>query len=417
MLSSSQHTKNMNPRLAALHPYPFEKLRRLLATVQPPAELSRIDLSIGEPKHAPPRLAIDAMLASSAGLSGYPPTKGDPALRSAMSEWISGRYGIPAPDPDTQILPILGSREALFSFAQAVVDPAAGPYSGPVHVVCPNPFYQIYEGAALLAGARPWYVNARAERGHGYAWDDIPPDVLCRTQLLYVCSPGNPTGHVLKLEDWKRLFELSDEYGFIIAADECYSEIYFDENRPPIGALQAASQLGRTDYRRLVSFSSLSKRSSLPGLRSGYVAGDATILSQFLLYRTYHGSAMSAVVSKTSIAAWNDEIHVQQNRQLYREKFDAVLPVLTPALGVDKPEAAFFLWAPTPYDDTEFARDLYRATGVTVLPGSFLAREANGTNPGQGHVRIALVAEPAECLTAAHRIAHFCSTLPNRNHP
>ena len=417
MIASTHYLKNMNSRLAALHPYPFEKLRRLLASVQPPADLKPIDLSIGEPKHAPPALAVEAMLASSAGLSGYPPTKGDAALRAAMSQWIAARYGIPAPDPDSQVLPVLGSREALFSFAQAVVDASPRSSGEPVHVVCPNPFYQIYEGAALLAGAQPWYLNAREEMGHGYAWDDIPADVLRTTQLLYVCSPGNPTGHVLQLEDWKRLFGLSDEYGFVIAADECYSEIYFDEAKPPIGALEAAYKLGRSDYKRLVSFSSLSKRSSLPGLRSGYVAGDAGILSQFLLYRTYHGGAMSGVVAKTSIAAWNDEVHVQHNRQLYREKFDAVLPVLGPAVDVERPEAAFFLWARTPYDDTEFARDLYEACGVTVLPGSFLARRANGINPGQGRVRIALVAELAECLTAAHRIAHFCSTLPNRNHP
>jgi len=417
----------MNSRLAALHPYPFEKLRRLLAGVQPPADLSPVDLSIGEPKHAPPTLAVEAMLGATAGLSGYPPTKGDPALRSAMSQWIARRYGIPPLNPDTQILPILGSREALFSFAQVVVDSVSGRAADgatgataqeaePAYVICPNPFYQIYEGAALLAGAEPWYLNARPELDHGYAWEDIPVDVLRNTQLMYVCSPGNPTGRVLQFEDWKRLFELSDEYGFIIAADECYSEIYFDEGAPPIGALEAAYKLGRTDFRRLVSFSSLSKRSSLPGLRSGYVAGDAEVLAQFLLYRTYHGSAMSAVVAKTSIAAWNDERHVQENRRLYRDKFEAVLPVLSAALGVEKPEAAFFLWAPTPYDDTEFARDLYEATAVTVLPGSYLAREAAGINPGKGRIRIALVAGQEECLTAAHRIANFCSSLPHRKH-
>lgn len=416
----------MNSRLAALHPYPFEKLRRLLAGVQPPADLSPVDLSIGEPKHAPPTLAVEAMLGATAGLSGYPPTKGDPALRSAMSQWIARRYGIPPLNPDTQILPILGSREALFSFAQVVVDSVSGRAADgatgataqeaePAYVICPNPFYQIYEGAALLAGAEPWYLNARPELDHGYAWEDIPVDVLRNTQLMYVCSPGNPTGRVLQFEDWKRLFELSDEYGFIIAADECYSEIYFDEARPPLGGLEAAVRLKRNDFRRLVSFSSLSKRSSLPGLRSGYVAGDATILERFLLYRTYHGSAMSLVTAKASIAAWNDEDHVVENRRLYRDKLESVLPVLQPVLDVQRPEAAFFLWAGTPYEDTKFVRDLYAATGVITLPGSYLARESQGTNPGRKRIRIALVAPHAQCVEAAQRVAQFCSISSNRN--
>ncbi|MFA7668667.1 MAG: succinyldiaminopimelate transaminase [Burkholderiaceae bacterium] len=399
----------MNPRLDALHPYPFEKLRRLLARAAAPPDLPVIDLSIGEPKHAAPQSVVEAMKNAMAGLSVYPPTKGDPELRRSMATWISRRYSIPPPDADTQILPVQGSREALFAIAQTVVDATQDPY-----VICPNPFYQIYEGAALLAGARPWYLNVDPDIAHGYVWDDIPDDVLAHTQLMYVCSPGNPTGRVLSLDDWRHLFELSDEFGFVIAADECYSEIYFDEARPPMGSLEAATRLGRHDYRRLVSFSSLSKRSSLPGLRSGYVAGDADILAHFLLYRTYHGSAMSAVVSRASISAWDDEAHVLENRRLYREKLDAVLPILGPALNVERPQAAFFLWAPTPYDDAQFTLDLYAATGVITLPGSFLAREAHGVNPGSRRVRIALVAPQGQCVEASHRIAGFCPPSPFR---
>ncbi|MDS1141325.1 succinyldiaminopimelate transaminase [Pusillimonas sp. SM2304] len=393
----------MNPRLSALHPYPFEKLRRLLAQAGPSAaQQTPINLSIGEPKHATPALISQAMQDAMSGLAVYPPTKGDPALRSAISSWIGRRYGIAAPDPDTQVLPALGSREALFAFAQAVIDPDAGAL-----VICPNPFYQIYEGAALLAGARPYFINAQAELNFGYDWAAVPADVWRKTQLLFVCSPGNPAGNVMSLDDWKRLFTLSDEYGFAIAADECYSEIYFDESSKPLGGLQAANLLGRGDYRNLMCFSSLSKRSNVPGLRSGFVAGDAKLIEQFLLYRTYHGSAMSPVVSQASIAAWNDEAHVVDNRRLYREKFDAVLPILEPVLDVSRPDASFYLWARTPGADTDFVRDLYGATGVTALPGSFLAREAHGVNPGANRIRIALVAPKQQCIEAAGRIAAF----------
>lgn len=402
--------KNMNSRLDSLHPYPFEKLRRLLADTQAPEGLTPIDLSIGEPKHPTPPLVIDTMKAALDGLASYPPTKGSPELRRVMAEWIGRRYHMPAPDPDMQVLPVQGSREALFAFAQVVVD--AGPEAV---VICPNPFYQIYEGAGLLAGAQIWYLNSDAQRDHGYDWDAIPENVLQKCQLLYVCSPGNPTGKVLNMEDWRKLFELSDRHDFVIAADECYSEIYFDEAAPPLGALEAAWQLGRQDFRRLISFSSLSKRSSLPGLRSGYVAGDASLLERFLLYRTYHGSAMSLVTAKASVAAWSDEAHVVENRQMYRSKLDAVLPLLASALDVPKPQAAFFLWAGTPYDDTAFVRDLYAATGVTTLPGSFLAREAHGINPGRQRIRIALVAPQAQCEEAARRIVEFCSSSSFRN--
>ena len=397
--------KNMNPRLETLHPYPFERLRRLLSDSRPPEGLSRIDLSIGEPKHATPELVMEAMKTALSGLASYPPTKGMPELRQAMADWIAKRYNITAPSAESQILPVQGSREALFALAQTVVDA-----SKDALVICPNPFYQIYEGAALLAGAQPWYLNANQQDGCTYDWNAIPEHVLKRCQLMYVCSPGNPAGNILELEDWRRLFALSDQYGFVIAADECYSEIYFDETCPPLGSLEAAVKLDRPDFPRLVSFSSLSKRSSLPGLRSGYVAGDADIIERFLLYRTYHGSAMSLVTAKASIAAWNDEQHVIDNRRLYHEKLEAVLPVLAPVLKLRKPEAAFFLWAGTPYDDTEFVKDLYAATGVTTLPGSFLARDSHGINPGRGRIRIALVAPEAQCVEAAQRIAEFCSS-------
>lgn len=393
----------MNPRLDALQPYPFEKLRALMAEAgTPPEGLRPIGLQIGEPKHAAPQRVKDALAGSLDGLSVYPPTKGDPALRTAISQWIARRYDLPAPDAETQVLPVLGSREALFAFAQVVIDP-----SRPARVVCPNPFYQIYEGAALLAGAQPYFVNADPARDFGCNWDRVPAEVWAQTQLLFVCSPGNPAGNVMSLDEWRTLFELADRHGFVIAADECYSEIYLDEDDPPLGALQAARRLGRNDYRGLVCFSSLSKRSNVPGLRSGFVAGDAALIARFLLYRTYHGSAMSPIVTAASIAAWNDEGHVEDNRAQYRAKFDAVLPVLEPVLDVRRPQASFYLWAGTYGSDTIFTRDLYAQTGVTVLPGSLLAREAHGANPGAGRIRIALVAPLADCLEAAHRIADF----------
>lgn len=393
----------MNPRLSALHPYPFAKLRELLAQAgSPPAGLEPINLSIGEPRHATPILIEDALKHATAGLAVYPPTKGDATLRLAIASWLEKRYHIPRPDPDTQVLPVLGSREALFAFAQTVINPGAG-----AQVVCPNPFYQIYEGAALLAGAAPYYVNADAAHGFGCNWADVPAKVWRNTALLYVCSPGNPAGNVMSLDNWRTLFALSDEHNFVIASDECYSEIYLDEGHAPLGGLEAAAKLGRTNYRNLVCFSSLSKRSNVPGLRSGFVAGDAQLIEAFLLYRTYHGSAMSAVVSAASVAAWGDEDHVIENRRLYREKFDAVLPILNPVLDLARPDASFYLWAATPDSDTNFVRQLYATTGVTTLPGSFLAREAHGINPGAGRIRLALVAPLAQCIEAAERIALF----------
>ena len=393
----------MNPRLDTLQPYPFEKLRLLLAQAgAAPAGLRAINLSIGEPKHAAPQCVKDAMVGALDGLSVYPPTKGDPKLREAISQWIGKRYSIPCPNPETQVLPVLGSREALFSFAQVVLDSTKNGI-----VVCPNPFYQIYEGAALLGGATPYYVNSDPKLNFGCDWSTVPNEIWARTQLLFICSPGNPAGNVMSLAEWRTLFELSDRYGFVIASDECYSEIYLDEANPPLGGMQAAVQLGRIDFRNLVSFSSLSKRSNVPGMRSGFVAGDATLMAKFLLYRTYHGSALSPVVSAASIAAWQDEAHVIDNRQQYRAKFDAVLPILEPVLNVKRPDASFYLWAGTKGPDADFVRDLLTHTNVTTLPGSFVGRTVNGVNPGQNRIRIALVAPLADCVEAAHRIADF----------
>lgn len=389
----------MNPNLEKLHPYPFQKLRDLFSGVQPKADLQPVNLSIGEPKHATPELIQSALTKHLSGLANYPTTLGSAELRTAISEWLSRRYDIPALDIDKEIVPVNGSREALFAFAQAVVDASRNPV-----VISPNPFYQIYEGAAFLAGAEPYYLNTLPENGFRMDYASVPESIWQRTQLLYVCSPGNPTGKVMNLEDWRVVFELADRYGFVIASDECYSEIYFDEAHPPLGALQAARQLGR-DYRNLVMFSSLSKRSNVPGMRSGFVAGDARILEKFLLYRTYHGCAMNPAVQAASAAAWKDEHHVQENRRLYREKFEAVLPLLKNVLEVEMPDAAFYFWARTRgTSDTELALRLYRDFNITVLPGSFLAREAHGVNPGSGFIRIALVASIAECMDAARRM-------------
>jgi len=390
----------VNPRLSRLQPYPFERLRSLFADVAPNPALAPINLSIGEPRHPTPPLLLDALTRSLGGLANYPTTIGAIALREAIAGWLARRHGLPPLDPGTQVLPVLGSREALFAFAQTVVD---GSRAGAT-VVMPNPFYQIYEGAALLAGAEPYCVNADPERGFAPDWDAVPEAVWARTQLVYVCSPDNPTGRVTRPEEWRRLFALSDRHGFVIAADECYSEIYFDEGRPPTGALAVAHAQGRHEYPRLLVFGSLSKRSNAPGLRSGYVAGDAALVKAFLLYRTYHGSAMSGIVAAASIAAWNDEAHVRANRAAYAAKFAALQPRLAPVLPCPMPEAAFYLWARTHGDDAAFARRLLAEKNVTVLPGSYFARAAHGVNPGAGYVRIALVAPFAECADAVDRI-------------
>ena len=402
---------NVNPNLARLHPYPFERLRQLFSGMTPNPKLREIKLSIGEPQHATPAFIKDALTAGLGGLSNYPTTLGIPALRHAVAEWMERRYGLPDIDPEAHIIPVNGSREALFAFAQTVIDPSGSSNRSYIPlVVSPNPFYQIYEGAAYLAGADLRFLNTLPENNFAFDYDTLSDEEWQRVQLLFVCSPGNPTGKTLDLEDWKLLFALSDKYGFIIASDECYSEIFFDEANPPLGCLQAARTLGRS-LDRLVMFSSLSKRSNVPGMRSGFVAGDAAILKQFLLYRTYHGSAMNPAVQAASIAAWNDESHVVANRDLYREKFAAVTPLLTRVLGTAMPDASFYLWARTPLADTEFARALTADYNVVVLPGSFLARQSCGVNPGAGFVRIALVAPLSECLEAADRIREFVSKL------
>ncbi len=398
----------MNPNLSRLHPYPFEKLRALFQGIAAPAGLKPIRLSIGEPQHATPAFILQALADNLGGMATYPTTQGTDALREAIAGWLMRRYALPAVDAGSQVLPVNGSREALFAFAQCVLDGS----SAGAKVVSPNPFYQIYEGAALLGGAEPVFLNNTAAGNRfGPNFDSLPESVWREVQLVFVCSPGNPTGRVLTLEEWRQLFDLSDRHGFVIAADECYSEIYFDEAAPPLGALQAAQQLGRGDFRNIVMFSSLSKRSNVPGMRSGFVAGDAAVLKDFLRYRTYHGCAMSPAVQAASVAAWNDEAHVLENRRLYREKFARITPLLAPWLEVERHDAGFYLCARTTIADTEFARRLQAEYNVTVLPGSFLAREAAGINPGERYVRIALVAEPGECLEAAERIAAFCQNL------
>lgn len=395
----------MNSRLDQLHPYPFQKLRELFAGVTPNPDYAPVNLSIGEPKHPTPEFIKQALTQNLAGLATYPLTQGTETLRKSLAAWCHRRYGVEL-DPAIEVLPVNGSREALFAFAQAVVDPS----KHKKRVISPNPFYQIYEGAALLAGATPYYLNTTPENGFRMDWETVPEDLWEMVQLVYVCSPGNPTGKVMSLADWKTIFDLSDQHGFVIASDECYSEIYFDEASPPLGALTAAKQLGRS-HKNLVVFNSLSKRSNVPGLRSGLVAGDAKVLKKFLLYRTYHGSAMSPMVQAVSAVAWDDEAHVVENRRQYAAKFASVQPVLANAMDAPMPDAAFYLWAKVPGgDDTVFARELYRDYHVTVLPGSFLAREAKGVNPGKGFVRIALVDGLTQCEEAANRIVNYCNT-------
>ena len=402
----------MNPLLQRLKPYPFERLRQLHADVIPNPAYTPISLGIGEPRHATPQLIKDALSSSLAGLASYPGTLGEPALRQTLADWLARRYGIRV-NPATQILPVNGSREALFALAQTVIDPTDSSASPGATVVCPNPFYQIYEGAALLAGAQPYFVPSLAERNFAVDWASVPDAVWATTQLVFVCTPGNPAGSVMTLGEWQLLFELSDRHGFVIASDECYSEIYF-RDEAPLGGLEAAVKLGRSDFKNLVAMTSLSKRSNVPGLRSGFVAGDAALIKPFLLYRTYHGSAMSPVVQAASIAAWRDEAHVIENRALYRAKFAQVTPLLAGVMDVALPDAGFYLWAGIPAafggSDTAFSRELLAAYNVVVLPGSYLARDGNGpngSNPGAGRIRMALVAGTDECVQAAQRIVQF----------
>ena len=397
----------MNPHLSKLQPYPFEKLRQLFAGVTPNPQYREIRLSIGEPQHATPAFIRNALSAGLGGLASYPSTLGSSELRNSIAAWLQRRYGLQGIDPETQVIPVNGSREALFAFTQTIVDASRG--NTPL-VVSPNPFYQIYEGAAYLAGAEPRFLNTLPGNDYAFDFAALSEAEWQRVQLFFVCSPGNPTGKVLSLDDWKQLFALADRYGFVIASDECYSEIYFDEARPPLGCLQAASLLGR-GFERLVMFSSLSKRSNVPGMRSGFVAGDATTLKAFLLYRTYHGSAMSPAIQAASVAAWNDEAHVVENRRQYAEKFAAVTPLLAEVLTTAMPDAGFYLWARVPCSDSDFARALLADYNVVLLPGSYLARTAQGVNPGAGYLRIALVAPLADCVEAAERIRSFIATL------
>lgn len=399
----------MNPDLNQLHPYPFEKLAALKASVTAPAQLTDIMLSIGEPKHEPPAFVLEALVKNLGKLSHYPTTKGLPELRTTIAAWASKRFQL---NPgtftaDNHVLPVNGTREALFAFAQAIVDRSK---PGAL-IVSPNPFYQIYEGAALLSGAQPYFLNCTPENNFIPDFSAVPAEIWQRCQLLFICSPGNPTGAVMDTAQLKDLIALADKYDFVIASDECYSELYFDESNPPVGLLQACAELGRDDFARCVVFHSLSKRSNLPGLRSGFVGGDATILEKFLLYRTYHGCAMPVPTQLASVAAWQDEGHVIGNRDAYRQKFDAVLDILAGVLPVAKPDASFYLWPRTPINGETFAQQLFAQQRVTVLPGSYLARAANGVNPGEDYVRMALVAPLAECIEAAQRIKHFVQSL------
>ena len=401
----------MNPDLQTLKPYPFERLAQLKAGAVPPAGLPHIAMSIGEPKHRAPSFVVESLIANLYGLGVYPAARGLPELRRSIAAWCARRFKLKpgAIDPERQVLPVSGTREGLFAFAQAVVD-----RSRDALVLMPNPFYQIYEGAALLAGATPIYLACRP--GHGFLpdLDAVPETLWRRCQLLYLCSPGNPTGAVMDLAYLKRVIELSDRFGFVIASDECYSEIYRDESAPPAGILEACAALGRDDFRNCVTLQSLSKRSSLPGLRSGFVAGDAAIIERYALYRTYHGCAVPVPTQLASVAAWDDDAHVVANRAAYRAKFEAVLPILAPVLDLYDPPAAFYLWPKTPIDDERFARELYATQNITVLPGRYLSRPDcvdGGADPGIGRVRISLVAPVPECVDAANRIRRFVEGL------
>jgi len=399
----------MNPDINKLQSYPFEKLAALHQGVQPPAGLASTNLAIGEPKHSPPSFIAEEMITHLHGLGRYPATRGGTILRQAIADWLQRRYKLPlSPDPEQQILPVNGTREALFAIAQALVDRSRRPL-----VMMPNPFYQIYEGAALLARAAPYYLNTSATSHWLPDFEAVPEAAWQRCQLLYLCTPSNPTGAVMDSAQLATLLQLAERHDFVIASDECYSEIYLDEQAAPVGLLQAAAAIGNTTFHRCLVFHSLSKRSNVPGMRSGFVAGDATLIKNFLRYRTYHGCAMAPYVQAASTAAWQDEKHVHDNRQRYREKFTAVCNILSPALDVSAPPASFYLWPKTPVDDTRFASELYAQQNITVLPGSYLSRTSQGLNPGRNHVRIALVAGLEECTRAARQICEYVETLYN----
>ena len=400
----------MNPNLPKLKPYPFERLARLKDGVTPPADKPHIALSIGEPRHAPPQFVIDALTRNMSGLAAYPQAKGIPELREAIVNWLNRRFGLATGmlHPEKHVVPVSGTREGLFSFVQAVVEPGDSPL-----VLMPNPFYQIYEGAAFLAGAEPYYLNTTAKNGFLPDLDAVPESVWQRAQILFLCSPGNPTGAVMDKAYLAKALDLADRHDFVIASDECYSEIYFDENNPPPGLLEVCRETGRDDFRRAVVFHSLSKRSNVPGLRSGFVAGDASIMQPFLLYRTYHGCAMPLPAQLASVEAWNDDRHVVENRAYYRQKFREALEILQPAIDVELPAAAFYLWLKTPggIDDETFVRRLFAEQNLTLLPGSYLSRDTDDGNPGTGYARISLVPEIAECREAMQRIREFIEKL------
>ena len=398
----------MTPNLKYLHPYPFEKLAQLKQGITPPVEKSPIVLSIGEPAHVTPRFIEEAIFSHIKGLSNYPTTKGILELRQSISTWLAKRFNIPVEyiNPESQVLPVSGTREALFSFAQCVVDATLNPV-----VVMPNPFYQIYEGAALLAGAETYFLNTLAQDNYLPDFDVVPEAIWQRCQLIYICSPGNPSGAVMSQVDYEKLLRLAEKYDFVIASDECYSELYDDESNPPVGLLESAYCMGNTSFKRCVVFHSLSKRSNAPGLRSGFVAGDADILGQYFQYRTYQGCAMPLPTQQASIKAWSDETHVVENRRLYREKFAAFIEILSDVCDINKPPAGFYVWLKTPIADTDFAQKLFAQENITVLPGNYLSRDFSGLNPGVNYVRIALVAPLADCITAAHRIKNFFQTL------
>jgi N-succinyldiaminopimelate aminotransferase len=399
----------MTPNLKHLHPYPFEKLAQLKQGIVPPVSKSHIALSMGEPTHATPHLIQEALLTHLQGLANYPTTKGLPELRQTIAEWISRRFQIPADviNPETQILPVNGTREALFSFAQCLIDSTD---AVPV-VIMPNPFYQIYEGAALLAGAKPYFLNTLEDSGYLPDFDSVPDEIWQLCQLIYICSPGNPSGSVIDQASHEKLLRLAEQHDFVIASDECYTELYDDETNPPPSLLQTAYNMGNTLFKRCVIFHSLSKRSNAPGLRSGFVSGDADILKHYFQYRTYHGCAMPLPTQHASIQAWKDEHHVIENRRLYREKFAAFINILSDICTITKPPASFYVWLKTPISDTEFAQQLFSQQNITVLPGSYLSRDCDGINPGLNHVRIALVAPLDECIEAAHRIKNFLNSL------
>jgi N-succinyldiaminopimelate aminotransferase len=397
----------VNPGFQRLAAYPFERLAALKQGLAPPAHLSHIPLSIGEPRHTPPAFVLDTLRAHLDELGSYPATRGLPELRNAAARWAERRFAL-APgnvDAESQVLPVAGTREALFAFVQAVVDSHS--VIEPPLVLMPNPCYQIYEGAALLAGAEPYYLNTTAENGYLPDLDAVPRDVWARCQVLFLCSPANPVGSVMSVDYLQRALRLAEEHDFVIASDECYADLFDDESAPPPSLLSAAAAMGNSGFQRCMSFHSLSKRSSLPGLRSGFVAGDAALIKPFLLYRTYHGCAMPVPSQKASVSAWSEDAHVVANRALYRRKFDRVLPILAPVIEAPRPAGGFYVWLNVGGDDEAFTAGLFAQQNVTVVPGSYLARATAQGNPGAGFVRMSLVAAEEECVQAALRVREF----------